>query len=103
MILVEELFWPCWWKTTRVRENKQTKKATHAFLFKWTQKNPFYSTDMHSKIVDFNDDCGKCFLVYIGVWANYAIENDYEVNKLEGYLGGINELVEFYKQNKGKL
>jgi hypothetical protein len=88
-----------WLMSTPADKQKNKRKRANAFLMKWANGSPKLSVEIHAEILTFSKDI-DLFMLFIGGWAKYAIENnDYE-DSFAGNMAGLNAVMDYYQKNK---
>jgi hypothetical protein len=91
-----------WLIETPVNEQKAKRIEVQKFLFKWLEGSPKITMAVTQDIVTFMES-PESFIIYLGGWASYCIENKDYKNDLQGNIRGIESVIAFYNANKKEL
>lgn len=91
-----------WLIETPINAQKTKRVEVQKFLFMWLQGSPKVSIEVKQNIVTFMES-PEAFIIYLGGWASYCIENNDYKNDLQGNVRGIENVITFYNKNKKEL
>lgn len=74
-------------------------KEINSFIMFWLIGTPSVSVSIRSETSDFGE-CTQCMVIFMGAWAKYSIQNDYEDDPIKCNLAGLNGVIDFYIKNK---
>lgn len=91
-----------WLIETPINEQKAKRVEVQKFLFMWLEGSPKITLSVKQDIVTFMES-PEAFIIYLGGWASYCIENNDYKNDLQGNVRGIENVITFYNANKKEL
>jgi len=74
-----------------------------AFFIQWLIGAPNITVEVDEKIVNFVPNNPELLVPFMMGWTQYALENNYSKDRVQGYIAGINTVIEYYNKNKGFL
>lgn len=91
-----------WLVETPINEQKAKRIEVQTFLFKWLEGSPKITLNVNADIITFMES-PESFIIYLGGWASYCIENKDYKNDLQGNVHGIKSVIAFYDANKKEI
>lgn len=87
-----------WLKTHSPSDSKRKDVASYAMW--WLTGTPDVHMELNTNVVKFED--GNLLILFLGGWAQYAIQNE-DNDKVEGCYAGIETALNYYEQYKNSL
>jgi len=91
-----------WILETPISENKPKRKEVNNFIMKWITGSPDVTIYLTSYVTPFIEN-PDLRMVYLGGLAKYSIESKYNKDETKKTIAGINDVIEFYENNKKEL
>lgn len=91
-----------WLLKESIGTDLKKRQAYNRFVFKWVSGCPYINISINEKIVQY-PKCGNCLIIFMGGWANYAIQKKDFNNAFQGALKGTENVIQFYLSNKEVL
>ncbi|EDP95646.1 hypothetical protein KAOT1_22381 [Kordia algicida OT-1] len=91
-----------WLVETPINSQKTKRIQVQQFLMKWLEGTPKITLNISTEIVTFIES-PESFIIYMGGWASYCIENNDYKNDLQGNIRGIENVITFYDANRKEM
>ncbi|WP_118952198.1 hypothetical protein [Taibaiella helva] len=79
------------------------QQAANAFLMQWITGSPDVKIALAPGIINFVGENPSLLMIFMGGWAQYALESKKPEDKLNGNLRGLEKVISYYNKNKDKL
>ncbi len=91
-----------WLEKTPPQEAPNKRKLAEAFLVQYIEANPKINLSLDKYILDLCKKNDHLLSIFIGGWAKYCIENNYDTNDISSNYAGMNSLINYYRVHQLK-
>lgn len=91
-----------WLEKSTVNREEEKRKQQLSFILTYCMGSPDITLTLDSRTADFNKKNAEFLVFFLGGWARYAINHEYQNNDVQGTLAGLKCVIERYKTGQYK-
>lgn len=84
-----------------VNDTSNSRKKINSFLLEWLTDVPYIHITVNSAVMKLTNENAGFLLIFLGGWAKYSILNPDDKEMVNGYLAGIESILNSYRNGKG--
>ncbi|RPI63924.1 MAG: hypothetical protein EHM44_04160 [Ignavibacteriales bacterium] len=88
-------------ENTSLKENLDKRKSVNAFVMKFLMDSPDLKINIRPFLTDLYDKNTDLLMIFMGGWAKYSINNNYDADEFNGSLFGLKSIIKVYTMGKG--
>lgn len=90
-----------WLDQTAINEDVDKRREQTLLFIDWMNGSPSVTITINSSVAVFTKINPELLVTFMGGWAKYTLENDYDTDEVKCNLAGIKSVIAFYKNGNG--
>lgn len=88
-------------ENSKLNDNSEHRKKTNAFLLQYLTGSSDIKIMLRSYVMEFSEKNKDFLMIFMGGWAKYAINNEYDTDEFKGSLAGLKSVMKVYEMGEG--